>query len=469
MKKYITILFSFLSIFAKAQDNYTLKYMPQLQQSQWYDATNLPDTKVSIGFPAISGFSFYVYNSGFTFHDVFQTINDSTKGVNMGKIFNQLKPVNYISFGAQVPIFSINIAKQNVSAGFSISDKMDMQFSYPADMFKLLWYGNGHYLGQNLEVGNFGLNASWYREFAFHIAVKHNKWTFGINPKILVGKTNINTKQSSIIMNTDTSFYKVKATANMNFQTSGIADSADNANGGYFGSTSSAVDYLFNVNNIGHAIDLGVKYEISEHLNVSAGINNLGYIHWASYLHDYSVYNQTFNFDGLHAENFLQGDSTALASQTLNDSLKNLIKFNKTSDAYTTNLPYDIYLMANYQFKHNWFGLMFSARHFNSQFLYSGTAAYQLKLGKHFSGTVTYTLKSYSPFNIGGGLVLQFLNMQYFFVTDNWYAAVAPLDSKNANLTFGMNMVVGNRIRKKGTPEAVDFQPVKDAPVEEKK
>ena len=120
--------------------------------------------------------------------------------------------------------------------------------------------------------------------------------------------------------------------------------------------------------------------------------------------------------------------------------------------------------MTNYDFKHHWFGLEFTARRFNQQFLYAGTVCYQLKLGKHFTGALTYTVKSYSTFNIGGSMIFQFLNMQFYVVTDNWYAAVIPLDSKNANVNLGMNLVFGNRLRKdnyiKDKSIDSDYQPV---------
>ena len=123
-----------------------------------------------------------------------------------------------------------------------------------------------------------------------------------------------------------------------------------------------------------------------------------------------------------------------------------------------------MFAMANFIVKHHTLGVEVTARRFNNEYLYAATMAYQLKLGKHFIGTLTYTVKSYSAFNLGGALIFQFLNMQFYMVTDNWYAAVIPLDSKNANLSMGMNLVFGNRIRKddyaKDRGEYDDFTPV---------
>ena len=467
MKQIITSLLVLFAARTMAQDNYTMKFLPQLEQSQWYNATNMPDNKVSIGLPVLSGISFYIYNSGFTFHDVFKNVGDTAQSVNMGHIFNNLKPLNYLSVGASADLFSLNIARNHFSGGFSISDKVNFNFTYPADFFKFFWYGNGATLGQNVQIGNFGVDATWYREFAFHLAYNYKKWTFGVNPKILVGKTNIHTESTSLTLNTDpNNYYRMTATANVNVKMSGIEDSADKAAGGYFSNPTKSMDYILNTGNTGHAIDLSVRYALSPKISFAAGVNNLGSIHWASNVHNYTADNQTFVFNGLPVNNFFQGDSNAVTGQTLKDSLSKFVKFKETSDAYTTNLPYDMFAMANFIVKHHTLGVEVTARRFNTEYLYAGTLAYQLKLGKHFIGTLTYTLKSYSAFNLGGAIILQFANMQFYVVTDNWYAAVIPLDSKNANVNAGMNLVFGNRIRKdnyaKDHPEYDDFQPVRE-------
>jgi Family of unknown function (DUF5723) len=465
MKKAIILSLVFLAGRTFGQDTYTMKFVPQLEQSQWCDASNLPENKVSIGLPVISGVSFYVYNSGFTFHDVFKNMGDTAQSVNMGQVFNHLKASNYVSFGGSADIFSLNIARNKVSVGFSMSDKANFNFTYPADFFKFFWYGNGPTLGQAVQIGNFGVDASWYREYAFHFAYNYKKWTFGINPKLLVGKTNIHTESTSLTLRTDPdNFYRMTAVANVNVKMSGIEDSADKADGGYFSNASKSMDYVLNTANIGHAIDLSARYAISKKISVAAGINNLGSIHWASNVHNYTANNQTFSFDGLPINNFFQGDSNAVTAQTLKDSINRFVKFKEDANAYTTVLPYDMFAMGNFQVKHHMLGIELTARKFNNDFLYAGTLAYQIKLGKHFIGTVTYTLKSYSTFNLGGAAIFQFLNMQFYVVTDNWYAAVIPLDSKNANLNAGMNLVFGNRLRKdnyaKDRAEYDDFQPV---------
>lgn len=444
MKIRILILLCCLPILSRAQDAYTMKFLPQLQQSQWSCASNETDAKISVGIPVLSSTSFYLFNSGFTYHSLFHKVNDSTTAIHPGDVINKLKSKNYIGFGASVTLLSFNYARPDWSVGFSITDKADLRFQYPKDLLNLLWNGNGAYLGKTLEIGNFGLNASWYREYALHGVKSYKKWTFGASPKLLFGKTNINTRSSSVGLYTAPDYYDITATANMNIQTSGIADSNDRKNG-----IPGASEYIFNNKNRGLGLDLGAKYQYNDKIAISAGINNLGYIKWKGQVHNYTAAGTTFNFDGFHAENFFQGDTGFISASQLTDSVTKLIKFDKNSDAYTTTLPYELYAMGTYQLnKHNMFGLQLNAERFSKNFLLAATLCYQFQAGKHFTGTLTYTAKSNTPFNLGGAIIVRLACVQLYMATDNWWASVKPLDSKNMNLHFGINLAFGSRLKK---------------------
>ena len=435
-----------LPMLSQAQDSYTMKLLPQLHQSQWYNASNQTDAKISIGIPVISGTSFYIYNSGFTYNSLFKRVNDSTVSLSPSDFIDKLKDRNMLAFGANISILSANYAKENFTVGFSVSDKADVRFTYPKDLFRFAWYGNGAYIGQSLNIGDFGMKASWYREYALHGTYNMGKWTFGASPKLLFGKTNINTKASYLKVYTDADYYALTASTEMNIQTSGFADSADRAAGNM-----AFPGYAFNNKNLGLGIDLGASYELNEKIKLSAGINNLGYIRWKSNVHTYSAGPTEFKFEGFDIAPLFQGDSSdILSTDQYIDSVINVVKFKKGTDAYTTGLPVEFFAVGSYQINdmHN-VGLQVSTQKFSKKMLWASTLFYRIELSKHFSGTLTYTAKSNSAFNIGGGLVARFAGMQWYLVTDNWWAALKPLDSKNMNVNMGINIAIGDRDKKK--------------------
>jgi Family of unknown function (DUF5723) len=466
MKKFFLMLLASCCLLnvTFAQDTYTMKFLPQIPESQWYNATNQTEAKFSLGLPGISAFSFYIYNSGFTYHDVFQSTGNATN-INMGRLFGMLQDMNYATAGTSISLFSLHVARDNTAVDLSINDRANVQLDYPRQTFNYLWYGNAHYFNQTVEIGNFGVNANWYREFALHISQKYKKWTFGLTPKLLFGKTNITTNSTSLKVNSDSAnFYALRADANVNIQMSGIPDSAEDKKG-FLQNPLDILGYIFNGSNLGWGGDFGVRYDFNERLNIAAGLNNVGFIRWNTWTHTYATNGtQTFYFNGLNPGSFFQNDSSAFASNSFRDSINHLVKLNEKNSSYVTYLPYDFYVLANYQLKHHWFGLQLSATKLENTFIYAATACYQLKFGKHFTGALTYTAKPYSPLNIGGGIVLRFAQLQLYVITDNWYAAVIPMDSKNTNLNVGLNIISGNRVKK---VKPVDIIPAQEiAPLE---
>lgn len=435
-----------LPVLAQAQDSYTMKLLPQLHQSQWYNASNQTDARLSIGIPVLSGTSFYLYNSGFTYNSLFHRVNDSTMSISPSDFIDNLKDRNMLSFGANISLLSATYAAENYTVGFSVCDRADVRFVYPKDLFKFAWYGNGAYIGQSLNIGDFGLNATWYREWALHGTYNYKKWTFGASPKLLFGKTNINTKESYLKVYTDADYYAITAQTEMNIQTSGFADSADRAEG-----RMAFPGYAFNTKNMGLGIDLGASYELNEQIKIAGGINNLGYIRWKSNIHNYKAGPKAFTFEGFDIAGMFQSDSgDILSTDQYLDSVIGVVKFEKSTDAYSTSLPVEFYAVGSYDIneKHN-VGLQLSTQKFSKRMLWASTLFYRLTLDKHFSGTLTYTLKTGSPFNLGGGIVARFGGVQLYLVTDNWWASIKPLDSKNMNVNMGLNLAIGDRAKKK--------------------
>jgi hypothetical protein len=464
MKKYLIAGLLSLPLTSMAQDAYTLKFLPELQQSQWVNASNQSDIKLSLGLPVLSGVSFYLFNSGFTYNSLFHRVNDSTMAIHPDDFIDKLKNRNLIAFGANVSLLSLNLGFEDFTVGFSVTDKADFRFSYPKDLFKFAWYGNGAYIGKTLDIGNFGVKASWYREYALHGTYNYGKWTFGASPKLLFGKTNINTRASSLKLYTEPDYYAITATTEMDIQTSGIADSTDKAQGNM-----SFPGYAFNNQNRGLGIDLGAKYEIDEHIDVSAGINNLGFINWKSNVHNYTAGPTSFTFDGFNLENLFQGDTNFISTDQYVDSVTQLVKFDKNNNSYRTSLPTEFYVMGNYHLgRMHTFGAQLNAQRFSKKMVFATTLAYRIHVNKHLTGALSYTMKSSSAFNLGGAIIVNYGGAQLYFATDNWWAALKPLDSKNTNLHMGINAVIGDRAKKKSELHPIELPGMVDRPVSER-
>ncbi|MEY2829197.1 MAG: hypothetical protein RIQ33_1055 [Bacteroidota bacterium] len=443
MQKKLQLLVGLIFVFitAQAQDEYTIKFFDQINQSSQFNASNRTDAKVSIGLPVLSSTSFYFFNNGFTYNDLFnRNAADSSLLITPGNIMDKLKAKNHIGFGTSISLGSFNYANRKWSAGFSVADKMMFKFTYPGDLLKLAWYGNAPYVGSELEIGNFAVNFSYYREYATHFTYTYKKWQFGLSPKLLFGKANINTAESSIKLLTDANTFKLSADANVNIQTSGFPDSTERKNS----AVPTAKNYIFNTANKGFALDVAAAYQYNEKLKFSVGVNDWGSIAWKSRINNYTMHNAHIDFDGVNLADLADSSSNINSSKFV-DSIKNIFKLETNHQTYKTSLPINFFAMANYDInKHHSVAAQLSSNTFHQSSILALTLCYQLKLSKHFTGTLTYTNKSYAPINLGGGIMLRFLGMQTYFITDNWLAAVKPLASKNVNFRFGMNIVIGN-------------------------
>lgn len=435
----VGLVFSF--IVANAQDEYTIKFFDQINQSSQFNASNKTDAKVSIGLPVISSDAFYFFNNGFSYNDLFKrNAADSSLLITPGNVIEKLKSKNHLGFGTSISLGSFNYATRKWSAGFSVADKMMFKFTYPGDLLKMLWYGNAAYKGTELEIGNFAVNFSYYREYATHFTYTYKKWQFGLSPKLLFGKANINTAESSIKFLTDANTFKLSADANLNVQTSGFPDSTERKNS----AVPNAENYIFNKANKGFALDVAAMYQYNDKLKFSFGLNDWGSISWKSRINNYTMHNAHIDFDGVNIVDLADSNSNINSGKFV-DSLKSRFKLESNKETYKTTLPINFFAMANYDLnKHHSFMAQLSSNTFHKSSVLALTLGYQIKLSKHFTGVLSYTNKSYSPVNFGGGIMLRFLGMQTYLVTDNWWAAVKPLASKNVNIRFGMNIVIGN-------------------------
>lgn len=451
LTKVILAAFALMPAGVYAQDAYTMKMLPQLQQSQWVNASNQSDAKLSIGLPVLSGISFYVYNSGFSYNSIFQRVNDSTMAIRPGDFIDKLKEKNVISFGANINILSATYAvSEDLQIGFSVNERVDMRFTYPKDLFRFAWYGNGAFIGQSLNIGNFGLNASWYREYALHGTKSIGKWTFGASPKLLFGKANINTRESYLQLYTAPDYYELTAMSELNVQTSGFNDSTDRATG-----NDNAGDLVMNTKNVGLAIDLGASYKLNEKIELAAGINNLGYINWKNKINNYTTDKSSFTFQGFSLDQFLSsGDSNFISTDQYIDSVEKLIDYKENSNSYRTNLPIELFAMGTYNLtdKHHFVGQL-NAQRFTKKFVLATTLGYRFDLNKHLTAALSYTWKSNSFFNVGGALIVRFAGMQWYMATDNWWASIKPLAARNANIHMGVNLAFGDRSKKKNNED----------------
>jgi hypothetical protein len=437
VKYFTAILFVLGFINTNAQQDMLLYNMPAIQQSMYVNPSQMPQSKINIGLPVLSSVYFNLGNSGFRVTDLIKSGPGDSNHLDINNMLNKLGKSNYISQALQVDLLSFGIRLfQKNYISFSIVEKEYVNFSYPKNFLDWVWQGNGAFLGQNMNF-NFGLNVIHYREYGIGYARQiSDKLTVGGKLKYLYGMEDISAQNNSFTFNTDATDYGYTTNDNVNVNTSGFGPGT----GSDFGTP-----YLLNRNNTGMAVDAGATYKLNDKFTFSASLIDLGYINWRSYTSNYTS-NGAFNFDGVDITQFTSGDSNAF--NKLTDSAKNAFNVKTAHKSYTTSLPAQVYLGANYKLseKAN-AGLLLYGQFFNNILVPAVSASYNLKLTNWFSVSAAYSVMNRDATNVGVGFAVTG-PVQFYVVSDNVIGFFVPQEVKTVNVRFGVNLCFGRKSAK---------------------
>ncbi len=416
-----------------AQQDLTLYFMNNVMQSSEVNVVANPDSTqiFSLGLPGISSTFLNVANNGFVMSDLIKKRADDSLYLDFQNVFSKMKDLNSFSVTAHTDLLSLRIKAGKNLFIFNITDKVNVELDYPKSLFELLYYGNGNYVGETVNVTGLGINETHYREYALGWNRTFGNFTVGVRPKVLFGKSNIYTETSNISLYTDPNNYDLTLSSAFMVHTAGIPQ------GGF-----DPVYYMFSTQNMGWAVDLGTSYHLNDKASFSASVQDIGAIKWKDGLTDYSMKASTFTYKGVDV-----AEMSDFATNLV-DSLKNTYKVTTDTSAasYTTKLPTKINLSASYDITpHNTFSLLLKGTSTTSGFTPSYTLGYVHQFGRIWNVGLSYSVMNKTYNNVGVCSSLKLGPFQFYTVTDNVVAYFLPEKAKSINLRFGMNIVVYQR------------------------
>lgn len=467
MKKILSIAFVLAGLVANAQQDLTLYHMRYVPQSNFTNAAFTPEAKVYVGMPGISGIYFGAANNGFRWNELvtLETVADSFKLKldvpnalsKMGEKnqFTQEFRLDYINFGFKV---------KNNHFALNISPRQKFSLSYTRDMLALILVGNGltpaeskslygsedyGFLGETADLSGTGINFTQFTE----IGIKYSrtfldeKLSIGVRPKLLLGLVNLQTKRGDLTLTTDAETFALSATGGMEINSSTptgfISDSGAVEIGSLVGFGS----------NIGFGMDIGATYLLSEKLELSAAINDLGFITWKSNPKNYVTTDFDVSFAGIAGfeDQYFDEGSTTSASDSAQSQLQNLADTllaaftpDTSTNSYTTGIGARFNIGARYAFtKRQSVALLLAGQVVANQFKPALSVSYNFRLYKWLGATAAYNAYSRSFTNLGVGLSFNIFPVQFHFITDNIFA-LSPSSTKYVHARFGMNLTIGH-------------------------
>ncbi len=465
-KEKLTILIvAFLAILPlKAQEN-LLYYTPAIHQANLVNPALQYQCNTFLGFPAINAIEVDALFSGFSFNDALKKgvgIASDSLFIDLDNIEQRLGEHNYIKTEVSINLFALGFWIKDYYFTFHTNLKTQVRFGYPNDVLQIR-NGNAAFMDEpfDLDLDFFGIA---YTEYAFGLSHKvTDRLTIGGKFKLLQGLGNLNSRKGNITLETDPNSYKMTIKSDIEINATAPVEFVYDANGMIEDVTFDLFDD-FDVGKIfeevgeildevggnrGIGIDLGANYQLTDDIQLSASVIDLGFISWKNNTHNL-IANGEFVFDGIDTDLLLNDDPDAMSNFTddLTDSIMKLFAPTNSEEAYKTYLNTQIYIGANYAFTKSLnFGLLSKTYFYDRRAHQAFTLSANLQAGKNFTTGLAYTIENRAYNNLGFALAMKMGALQFYFLTDNLNSIISPKTAKTVNMRLGFNLYFGCKKR----------------------
>ncbi len=463
---------------AAAQNSQVLYYM-NLPQNHLLNPALKPSSSVYVGLPGLTGINLTLNNNFVNFSDVFMKGAQPADSIisflhpdfDIDGFLKKIKDINFVEPQVGVQLLGLGfIAGKDLYMFLDIIERVESNVTLPGDIFRLGFKGNEEFIGKKIDLSSLRGDVKAYHELGlgFSRNITRNL-RIGVKGKLLFGLASgsIGNNSLGITVNDD---YSHTIDADLTVNISGPVNIYMNSENDIdsiridderFSSSGKVMDFMTYTGNFGLGIDIGAEYKINNNLFVSAAVTDLGYIKWRSDLTNLQAESQ-FEFSGLNMVDVINGTITfkELTVEML-DSLKNSLYITGTQQPFTTFLPAGVTLGGRYNLTRNFaIGLLSYSRIIGKQIREALTLSANLNLGNTFSTSLSYTAANNRYDNFGAGLAFRAGVFQFYLLADRipvmWNKLKIDDDSfplpaswNTIHARFGMNLVFGNKLRKK--------------------
>jgi hypothetical protein len=476
--KYILIVILALIFADSSAQNSQLLYFMNLPQNHLINPALRPSNSVYIGLPVISGINLNMNNNFVNFSDVFKKgqpkdsiISILQPGYDIDKFLARIYDKNSIEqeFTMQLLGIGFSIGKDNYFF-LDINDRIDGNIVLPGDLFRLALKGNGDFVGRKIDLSSLRGEMTYYRELGLGFSRNFtDKLRIGIKGKLLFGIANASIVNKSLGITVDDDYshtLDANLTVNMSGPVNVSMDSKNNISkvtfdDNRFKTATGVKDFLTGSGNMGFGMDIGASYDLNDRIVLSAAVTDLGFIRWKKDVTNLKADN-SFKFSGLNLLDVINGTKTIEELGTdMRDSLKNAFVVSNTKAAYTTYLPLGVSVGGSFNVTKKFsVGLLSYSRVIGQQIRESLTLSANLNIGNALSASLSYTAENHRYDNLGAGIAFRTGVTQFYLLSDRipvtWYRitdknsnVIIPSNWNTVNIRFGMNIVIGNRVREK--------------------
>ena len=454
IKKLLLLFFIVLAVKTFSQNKQLLYGFAELPQTLLLNPGAETNYKFHVGLPLLSGFSAEFGATGFTVSDLF-TVDNRSINDKVSAVLNKLTTKDNIKLNTQIEI---------LNAGFRLNDKNYVSFGFyqeidailyiPKDPLSLIIEGNSKYLNKNFDVSQVLFKADALG--VLHLGITRqvsDRFTFGARFKIYSSALNIESTNNSGTFTTvngaDNIYAHYLDNLDVNVRTSGVV-----ANDEYVDRLKTYLGNTFLGSNSGIGIDVGFTLHLSDQLEFTGSIVDLGFMNHKKNIKNYSI-KGSYTFDGI--EFGYNPDNSINYWSDLENDFTEKVPNGENQDSYISWRPTKLNTSIKYSF-----GQKRSERCYDNSYkdfyrnaigvqLYSVfrplvshlalTGFFEKSFSEKLQAKFTYTIDDYSFYNIGAALSAQIGKINFYGMIDN-IAQFSDIASANSiSLQLGINII----------------------------
>lgn len=467
-KRLLSIPLLCLMHFALAQNKQVLFGFNDIPQSTLINPSTTLDNDWFMGFPLLSHFHF---NFGSSNANAFDLFSDDGRDFNtkLQSVIFRLDNKDFYTATQQLEVFTGGFSfgrgvEKDRYISFGMYIETDVIAYHPKDYAVLAYEGNANNIGKVFNLSD--LNASGEMISVFHLGITkkvNNKLTIGARGKIYSSIFNLNsTNNRGSFRTTEGQNNLLQHTFNLDLEvnTSGISSLADDDNRDISNDIKTLRRRLLLGGNLGLGLDFGVTYQPTDQWTAEASLQDFGFIRHTKDVESYAV-KGNYIYEGINPI-FPEVDDGQTAEDYWNevaDNFEDLFEADTTTTKYTTWRPLKFNAALRYAFGKkktedcncladdvgylNSVGAQLYAINRSKAPQLALTAFYYRRIFEGLRLKATYTIDSFSFYNVGFGVSIQLGPVNFYLIGDNLLDYQNLAKAQSISLQFGLNLVFG--------------------------
>ncbi len=460
------IYISFLTLVIsgiRAQEVSSTYFLNEKSQRNKHNAAFAPEYNY-FGFPVIGGIKVNVGSNtaltNYVFPGIPKPITYLDSSISAQTFLSKLSPFASINQGLDISLLSFGwYTKKNSFWSFDLSLKERLDFDIPKDFFAMTKLMMSRSSNQ-YDFKGFGTDLNIVGQASLGYSRDINsKLRVGVTTKLLVGLAKVKFNYSQFDFNLSSDHFGTNSVgelyimADPNF----LSFSKDSANNFDLSKSPTINALKYKPAGYGVAFDLGLTYKPNKHINLAAGLNDIGYMKWKSSSIIKGVATNKIDYNGFSDMNIDSLDKSIKGQITkITDDALKMAKFHEviSTKDQLERIPFTSNVSAEYSIfgndKHDiLIGMLWNS--YNREQFHKNQlmGALTLKPLSWFTLSGTYELlredgNRYGlAFNFSPAWANFFIASDFFGpkMVDNTY--YVPLRPFNYNITLGMQMPLG--------------------------